>query len=132
MTLPETISADYTLRPSELADVLALLVEARQPTMVWGPPVFLPPSDDPGLWLINLEELPSAVPMVQAALYQLMLERKCGEYELPEGASLPARPPPGNPRRTAMAAAPEISPIRPKTATARTSTATPKVTPRMA
>ena len=125
MTLPETISADYTLRPSELAEVLALLVEARQPTMVWGPPgsaksmiarqvaaaasrwyvdvrallldivdlrgipwrdqdgrtrwappVFLPPSDDPGLWLINLEELPSAVPMVQAALYQLMLERK--------------------------------------------------------
>ena len=137
MTLPETISADYTLRPSELAKVLALLVEARQPTMVWGPPgaaksmiarqvaaaasrqyvdvrallldpvdlrgipwrdsadrtrwappVFLPPSDDPGLWLINLEELPSAVPMVQAALYQLFLERKCGEYELPEGASL--------------------------------------------
>ena len=137
MTLPETISADYTLRPSELAEVLALLVEARQPTMVWGPPgaaksmiarqvaaaanrnyvdvrallldpvdlrgipwrdsadrtrwappVFLPPSDDPGLWLINLEELPSAVPMVQAALYQLFLERKCGEYALPEGASL--------------------------------------------
>ena len=137
MTLPATISADYTLRPSELAEVLALLVEARQPTMVWGPPgaaksmiarqvataanrryvdvrallldpvdlrgipwrdsadrtrwappVFLPPSDDPGLWLINLEELPSAVPMVQAALYQLFLERKCGEYELPEGASL--------------------------------------------
>ena len=137
MTLPETISADYTLRPSELAEVLALLVEARQPTMVWGPPgaaksmiarqvaaaanrnyvdvrallldpvdlrgipwrdsadrtrwappVFLPPSDDPGLWLINLEELPSTVPMVQAALYQLFLERKCGEYALPEGASL--------------------------------------------
>ncbi len=137
MTLPETISADYTLRPSELAEVLALLIETRQPTMVWGPPgaaksmiarqvaaaanrryvdvrallldpvdlrgipwrdsadrtrwatpVFLPPTDDPGLWLINLEELPSAVPMVQAALYQLFLERKCGEYELPEGASL--------------------------------------------
>ena len=137
MTLSETISADYTLRPSELAEVLALLVEARQPTMVWGPPgaaksmiarqvaaaanrqyvdvrallldpvdlrgipwrdsadrtrwappVFLPPSDDPGLWLINLEELASCVPMVQAALYQLSLERKCGEYELPEGASI--------------------------------------------
>ena len=28
MTLPETISADYTLRPTELAEVLALLVEA--------------------------------------------------------------------------------------------------------
>ena len=54
----------------------------------WAPPVFLPPTDDTGLWLINLEELPSCVPMVQAALYQLALERKVGEYELPEGASL--------------------------------------------
>ena len=54
----------------------------------WAPPAFLPPTDDPGRWLINLEELPSAVPMVQAALYQLVLDRKVGEYELPEGASL--------------------------------------------
>ena len=137
MTDPDTISADYTLRPSELAATLALLVEARQPTLVWGPPgaaksaiaqqvatdsgrqyvdvrallldpvdlrgipwrdgadrtrwappAFLPPTDDRGRWLINLEELPSAVPMVQAALYQLVLDRKVGEYELPEGASL--------------------------------------------
>ena len=134
---PDTISADYTLRPSELAATLALLVEARQPVVLWGapgsaksavaqqvaadagrqyvdvrallldpvdlrgipwrdsadrtrwaPPAFLPPTDDPGRWLINLEELPSAVPMVQAALYQLVLDRKVGEYELPEGASL--------------------------------------------
>ena len=34
MTLPENIAADYTLRPSELASVLALLVEARQPCIV--------------------------------------------------------------------------------------------------
>ena len=137
MIVPEKISADYTLRPSELASVLALLVEARQPTIVWGPPGaaksqiaqqvaaatnrqyvdvrallldpvdlrgipwrdsadrtrwappgFLPPSDDPNRWLINLEELPSAVPMVQAALYQLVLDRKVGEYALPAGASL--------------------------------------------
>ena len=137
MTVPEKISADYTLRPSELSQVLALLVEARQPVVVWGPPgaaksqiarqvaaatnrqyvdvrallldpvdlrgipwrdasdrtrwappAFLPASDDPGRWLINLEELPSAVPMVQAALYQLVLDRKVGEYELPGGASL--------------------------------------------
>ncbi len=134
---PDTISADYALRPSELTPTLALLVEARQPAILWGapgcaksalaqqvaadaarayvdvrallldpvdlrgipwrdgdgrtrwaPPAFLPPADDPGRWLINLEELPSAVPMVQAALYQLVLDRKVGEYELPEGASL--------------------------------------------
>ena len=137
MTPSESISADYTLRPSELAATLALLVEARQPCIVWGPPgaaksqiaqqvaadtsreyvdvrallldpvdlrgipwrdeqgctrwappAFLPPTGDTGRWLINLEELPSATPMVQAALYQLVLDRKVGEYELPEGASL--------------------------------------------
>ena len=38
MTVPDTNSADYTLRPGELASVLALLVEARQPCIVWGPP----------------------------------------------------------------------------------------------
>ena len=172
---PDTISADYTLRPSELAATLKILVEARQPVMVWGPPgcaksdivrqvaaalgrlyidvrallldpvdlrgipwrlmnvlermlaevilqqcrdegiatdvsaivqryqaaaeqldqrtrwappSFLPPSHSDERFLINLEELPSAVPMVQAALYQLVLDRRVGEYELPEGASL--------------------------------------------
>ena len=35
---PDTISADYTLRPSELAATLKVLVEARQPVMVWGGP----------------------------------------------------------------------------------------------
>ena len=137
MTLPETISADYTLRPSELVEVLVTLVKARQPTMVWGgpgsgksqlsnqtadclayhyqdvrgplldpvdlrgipwrdefgrtrwaPPAFLPPTDSTERFLINLEELPSSVPMVQVALFQLCLERRIGEYELPEGAAI--------------------------------------------
>ena len=139
MTLPQTISADYTLRPAELAATLKVLVEARQPVMVWGPPgcakseiaqqvaaeggrtycdvrallldpvdlrgipwrdqdnrtrwatpEFLPPSTSTALYLVNLEELPSGVPMVQAALFQLVRDRKCGEYELPEGASIMA------------------------------------------
>ena len=34
MTDPDTISADYTLRPSELAATLKVLIEARQPVMV--------------------------------------------------------------------------------------------------
>ena len=38
MTEPATIAADYTLRPSEFASTLSLLVEARQPCIVWGPP----------------------------------------------------------------------------------------------
>ena len=55
----------------------------------WAPPAFLPPSDDTGRWLINLEELPSAVPMVQAASVPARPRpASVGEYELPEGASL--------------------------------------------
>lgn len=54
----------------------------------WPPPDFLPPAGDPGRWPINLAELPSAVPMVQAALYQPVLDHKVGEYELPAGPSL--------------------------------------------
>ena len=34
MAVPDNISADYTLRPSEISEVLALLVEARQPPIV--------------------------------------------------------------------------------------------------
>ena len=54
----------------------------------WAPPAFLPREDSTDLYLINLEELPSAPPMVQAALYQLVQMRRCGEYVLPAGASL--------------------------------------------
>ena len=38
MTDPDAISADYTLKPSELAETLKVLVDAKQPAMVWGPP----------------------------------------------------------------------------------------------
>ena len=138
MTLPEKISADYTLRPSELAEVLALLGRgppgdhnlgatrggeksdqpagrrSRQPPVRRRPGASARPCRParhplarrrrtvragrhrpscrrptiPAAGSSNLEELPSAVPMVQAALYQLVLERKVGEYELPERASL--------------------------------------------
>ena len=54
----------------------------------WAPPAFLPPAGAEGRWLVNLDELPSARPMVQAAMYQLVLDRRCGDYELPEGASV--------------------------------------------
>ena len=135
----ETISADYTLRPSQVADTLKVLIAARQPVMVWGAPgcaksevaqqvaaetsriyfdvrgllldpvdlrgipwrdegnvtrwahpEFLPPTASTDLYLVNLEELPSCVPMVQAAMFQLVRDRRCGEYELPEGASIMA------------------------------------------
>ena len=45
--MTDTISADYSLRPSELASTLALLVEARQPVVVWGGPRVRQESDRP-------------------------------------------------------------------------------------
>jgi len=47
----------------------------------WLTPSFLP--TEPGV-LINFDELNIAPPTVQAAAYQLILDRKCGEYSMPE------------------------------------------------
>lgn len=51
---------------------------------VWMPPVFFPKDKD-SEGILFLDELNSAPPSVQAAIYQLVLNRKMGEYELPEG-----------------------------------------------
>jgi MoxR-like ATPase len=51
---------------------------------VWCPPSFLPGSDDrPGI--LFLDEINAAPPLVQASLYQLVLDRRIGEYALPAG-----------------------------------------------
>ena len=130
-------AADYSLPPSKVAALLLILVEARQPVALWGPPgtgkssitrdvaevweaeyqsvyaltidpvdlrgipwvdddkrtrwappVFLPPTDSERKHLITLEEVPAAPEMVQKALYELVLDRRCGEYRLPDGAAL--------------------------------------------
>lgn len=57
---------------------------------VWCPPGFLPPSDDKGRGLVFLDELNAAPPLVQAACYQLVLDRCIGEYRLPDGWSIVA------------------------------------------
>ena len=51
---------------------------------VWMPPVFFPKDED-SQGILFLDELNSAPPSVQVAIYQLVLNRKMGEYELPKG-----------------------------------------------
>lgn len=51
---------------------------------LWMPPVFFPKDKDSS-GILFLDELNSAPPSVQAAIYQLVLDRKMGEYELPKG-----------------------------------------------
>ena len=48
----------------------------------WVPPKFLPTS---GKGILFLDELTSAPQMTQAGCYQLVLDRKLGEYTLPDG-----------------------------------------------
>lgn len=48
---------------------------------LWMPPIFLPTE---GTGILFLDELNSAPPSVQAAIYQLILDRKIGEYSMPK------------------------------------------------
>ncbi len=48
----------------------------------WAPPEFLPRE---GRGVLFLDELNAAPPAVQAAAYQLVLDRRLGEYALPDG-----------------------------------------------
>ena len=56
-------------------------------TAVWCPPAFLPKG---GEGLLFLDELAQAAPLVQATCLQLTLDRRVGEYILPDGWSVVA------------------------------------------
>jgi hypothetical protein len=75
----------------ELLDLRAVLLDPidlrglpriENQTACWCPPSFLPKD---GQGLLFLDELAQAPPLVQAACLQLTLDRRVGEYELPEG-----------------------------------------------
>jgi len=51
----------------------------------WKPPVWLPRG---GEGILFLDEFNLAPPSIQAAAYQLILDRKLGEYKLPDGWSI--------------------------------------------
>jgi len=52
---------------------------------VWNIPSFLPDGDKEPNGIIFLDEINQAAPSVAAAAYQLVLDRKLGDYELPPG-----------------------------------------------
>lgn len=62
---------------------------ADQGKMVWAPPAELP-TDPDSKAIIFLDELNSAPPGVQAAAYQLVLNRRVGTYSLPKGVDIVA------------------------------------------
>lgn len=78
----------------DLVDVRATLLDPvdlrglprlHRDTAIWCPPAFLPRSGDGVLFL---DELAQAAPLVQSACLQLTLDRRIGEYDLPEGWSV--------------------------------------------
>lgn len=62
---------------------------ANDNSAVWAPASFLPDGSKPK-GILFLDELNTAAPMVQASAYQLILDRKIGEYTLPEGWAIVA------------------------------------------
>lgn len=61
--------------------------ERESHSALWAPPSFLPRE---GRGILFLDELNSAAPAVQASAYQLILDRKVGEYTLPDGWAIVA------------------------------------------
>ncbi len=68
------------LDPTDLRGIPAI----EQGRAVWCPPAFLPAAGQPP-GVLFLDEINAAPPLVQASLYQLVLDRRVGEYELPAG-----------------------------------------------
>lgn len=79
----------------EMIDIRAVLLDpvdlrglphlGKDNTARWATPDFLPQE---GEGILFLDELNAAPPLVQAACYQLTLDRKIGEYTLPDGWSV--------------------------------------------
>jgi hypothetical protein len=82
-TLPLRDVRALLLDPVDLRG-LPYLSEGRSK---WATPDFLPQD---GAGVLFLDELNAAPPMVQASCYQLVLDRKLGEYTLPDGWSIVA------------------------------------------
>ena len=57
--------------------------DAANKSAVWAKPEFLPDSNTQAYGILFLDEINSAPPTIQAAAYQLILDRKIGEYTLP-------------------------------------------------
>ena len=68
------------LDPTDLRGIPAVVGDRAE----WFPPSFLPRAGAPA-GVLFFDELNAAPPIVQASLYQLILDRRIGEYQLPDG-----------------------------------------------
>ncbi len=63
--------------------------DSNTSSMKWAPPIELP-QDPNSTAILFLDELNTAPPAVQAAAYQLVLNRRVGAYRLPDGVDIVA------------------------------------------
>jgi len=75
------------LDPTDLKGIPFFNAETNEG--VWAKPSFLP-SEEGTKGILFLDEINTAPPAVQASAYQLILDRRVGEYELPSGWSIVA------------------------------------------
>jgi|TARA_R110000851_G_scaffold206896_1_gene358872 hypothetical protein len=84
----EALVIDIRLSLWEPTDIKGIpYFDPQQSKMVWGAPSELPDAElaSKHKWIILfLDEMNSAAPSVQAAAYQLILNRKVGQYTLPD------------------------------------------------
>jgi hypothetical protein len=62
--------------------------ESETKSAIWAKPEFLPDTDSSDFGILFLDEINSAPPTIQAAAYQLILDRKIGEYTLPSNYAI--------------------------------------------
>ena len=81
---------DIRLPLCEPTDIKGIpFYNSKSNSMEWAPPIELP-SDPNSNAILFLDEINAAPPAVQAAAYQLILNRQVGAYKLPEGVSIVA------------------------------------------
>lgn len=71
-----------TIEPVDLRG--AIFADDRQARTVWFPPEFLPTPDQPA-GILFLDELTAADQRLQISAYSLILDRRVGNYRLPDG-----------------------------------------------
>lgn len=84
---------DMRLSMCEPTDIMGIpYFDSTTGTMKWAPPSLLPTEEDAkrDLVVLFLDEMNGAAPAVQAAAYQLVLNRKVGAYTLPDNVAVVA------------------------------------------
>jgi len=93
-SLPNSHLIDIRLSLWEPTDIKGIpYFDSNSGTMVWGAPSELPSQELAAQYdniVLFLDEMNSAAPSVQAAAYQLILNRKVGTYKLPDNVMIVA------------------------------------------